>query len=130
MLYDGVCRFCHASVRFLIARDPEGKLKFASQQSAVGRTMMEKAGFDGLTSDTLILVADGKASIRSDAAIRILAQLGGPWKLMRVFRIVPRFLRDAAYALFARHRYRLFGKLDACSLPSPEHRSRFLDEGE
>jgi len=128
VLYDGVCKFCHGTVRFLIARDPQGLLRFASQQSALGQRLMRERGVDGLEWDTLILLDGERTYVRSDAAIRILAALGGGWQLVHVLRVVPRALRDRAYSLYARNRYRLFGKLEACALPTPDYRSRFLDE--
>ena len=40
---------------------------------------------------------------------------------------MPAFLRDPLYVLLARNRYRWFGQLDACRVPTAEMRSRFLD---
>jgi predicted DCC family thiol-disulfide oxidoreductase YuxK len=64
--------------------------------------------------------------IRSDAVLQVARYLGGWWGLAAAFRVVPRPLRDAAYAWFARHRLR-FAPPAACRLPTPAERSRFLD---
>ena len=46
---------------------------------------------------------------------------------MGFFLVVPSFLRDFVYDLVAKNRYRIWGKKDACWLPSPELKSRFLN---
>ncbi len=63
---------------------------------------------------------------RSDAILFLLKHLGGIWKLAAVGRILPRTIRDGIYGLVARNRYRVFGKSEACMLPSPESRAKFL----
>jgi predicted DCC family thiol-disulfide oxidoreductase YuxK len=74
----------------------------------------------------VVLLEGGRAWQRSDAAIRIAAGLGGAWKLASVLRWIPRPLRDAAYGVVVRNRYRWFGRRDACLVPTPELRERFL----
>jgi predicted DCC family thiol-disulfide oxidoreductase YuxK len=46
--------------------------------------------------------------------------------LLYLLIVVPRPLRDTVYNLIARHRYAWFGKRDACMVPTPELRTRFL----
>jgi len=72
------------------------------------------------------LIDDDGVHTKSDAALRIAARLGWPWSWLPVLRLVPRGLRDAVYDLIARHRYRWFGQADACRLPGPGDRDRFL----
>ncbi|HEX2202676.1 MAG TPA: thiol-disulfide oxidoreductase DCC family protein [Longimicrobium sp.] len=126
VLFDGVCNFCNASVNFIIDRDPRGRLRFAALQSEAGEAFLRGAGMPTADFDTVVLVEDGRVHTRSDAALRIARRLSGAWPLLAAFRVVPRPLRDLVYDLVARNRYRLFGKRDACMLPSPEVRARFL----
>ena len=65
--------------------------------------------------------------VRSDAALRVARYLGGPYHLARVAGLLPRPLRDAAYAFVARHRHRLTGGGPRCLIPPPDLRERFLD---
>ena len=65
--------------------------------------------------------------VKSEAALRVASYLGGLWRIFLIFRLVPRPIRDFAYDVFAKYRYRFFGKSDACMLPSPEIRERFLN---
>jgi predicted DCC family thiol-disulfide oxidoreductase YuxK len=126
VLFDGVCNFCNATINFIIEHDRTGYFKFAPLQSETGERLMAEHGIDRIETDSVILVENGKAFTHSDAALRIARRLDGIWSWVYAFRVVPRFIRDAAYKIFARHRYRLFGRQDACMMPTPEIRARFL----
>jgi predicted DCC family thiol-disulfide oxidoreductase YuxK len=128
VLFDGVCRFCNAGVNFLIDRDPKARLRFAALQSPTGQGLLKKFGLRTTRFDTLVLVEGDHCYVRSTAAIRIAAHLDGFWWLTSGALFVPSFLRDFAYDVLARNRYRWFGTLDACRVPTPEVRSRFLDQ--
>lgn len=126
VLFDGVCTLCNASVRFLLRRDRTGRLRYASLQSEVGRTRLAALGLPPDYSDSIVFIEEGRALIRSAAALRLLAYLRGPWPLLRVAVLIPAAGRDALYDFIARGRYRWFGRLDDCPLPRPEWRERFL----
>jgi len=132
ILYDGVCGLCNRLNRFVLARDPAGRFRFAALQSAIAAEILTRHGRDPRDLDTLYLVlAPGRPEERllrkSDAALRILRELGGGWRLAGVLRVVPRTIRDLGYDLVAHTRYRLFGRYAACPLPDPRYRARFLD---
>jgi predicted DCC family thiol-disulfide oxidoreductase YuxK len=90
--------------------------------------LMQEFGIDPTQMRTFVVIADGRAYVRSDAAIRVARFLRGAWKLLGVIKIVPRPIRDCAYDVVARNRYRWFGRHDACIAPTPELRRRFMDE--
>ena len=123
VLYDGECRLCNGTVTWILPRDRAGRLRFASLQSPL---VAELAGDRELPDSLGLVDADG-LHFRSEAVLRIARQLGAPWSWAVVGRLLPRSLRDGLYAWIARNRYRWFGKQEACRLPSPEHRERFLD---
>lgn len=126
VLFDGVCNFCNGAVNWVIERDKKGYFKFAALQSEIGEELAAKHGIDRNETDSVILIEDDKVYTYSDAALRIARKLGGAWSNAYSLRIVPRPLRDFAYKLFAKYRYRLFGKQDQCMMPTPEMRARFL----
>ena len=126
VLFDGVCNFCNGSVNFIIERDRENYFKFAPLQSKIGEALLEKYSINKDETDSVVLIEDGKAYTRTTAALRIAKKLNGYWSWLYGFIVVPRFLRDIFYKLFARNRYRMFGKQDACMMPTPEIRQRFL----
>ena len=130
LLYDGVCGFCNKSVPMILDHDRRGLMRFAALQSDYGAAVVERhPELRGV--DSVVYVereGDGeRVYVRSDAALKVAAYLGGPWKFFLAAKVMPRALRDYFYDLFARNRYRLFGKYDTCLLPPPEVRSRFLD---
>jgi predicted DCC family thiol-disulfide oxidoreductase YuxK len=133
ILYDGVCGLCHRLNRFVLARDPAGRFRFAALQSPLAGEILTRHGRDPRDLDTLYLVlghgrADERLLRKSDAALWILRELGGPWRATPALRVVPRRLRDLGYDLVARCRYRVFGRYDTCPLPDPRHRARYLDQ--
>jgi predicted DCC family thiol-disulfide oxidoreductase YuxK len=126
VLFDGVCNFCNASVNFIIAREPRGRLRFAALQSEAGRALLREHGLPGDFMTSLVLIEGGRAFTDSTGALAIAAHLRPPWNWLRLLRVVPRFARDAAYRFVGRHRYRWFGRREACRVPTPAERARFL----
>lgn len=126
VLFDGVCNFCNGAVNFVIARDKAGYFKFAPLQSEIGGQMQAKYGIDPEKTDSIVLIEDDRAYVHSTAALKIARRLGSPWPVFYALIIVPRPIRDLAYKLFAKYRYRLFGRQDACMIPTPDVRARFL----
>ncbi|HEU4410365.1 MAG TPA: DCC1-like thiol-disulfide oxidoreductase family protein [Polyangiaceae bacterium] len=128
VLFDGVCNFCNAGVNFIIDRDPGGHFQFAPLQSELARQLLIERGIEPARGDpeSMVLLEGERVSMRSTAALRIARRLAGPVRLAYALIVVPALLRDALYRLVARHRYRLFGRSDACRVPTPELRARFL----
>ena len=130
LLYDGVCGFCNKSVQMILDHDRRGEMRFAALQSDYGAAVVARhTELRGVDSVVFVERTPGgeRVHVRSDAALKVAAYLGGFWKIFLAARVMPRPLRDYFYDLFARNRYRLFGKYDTCLLPPPEVRSRFLD---
>lgn len=125
VLFDGVCNFCNGAVNFIIRHDADKKFKFTPLQSGAGQELRTKFNI-GEDIDSIILIENDKAYMHSTAGLRVAKGLGGIWSLGYAFIIVPPFIRDWAYKLFAKYRYRLFGRQDACMLPTPDVRERFL----
>ena len=128
VVFDGVCNLCAHSVQFILRHEADARLHFAAVQSPAGTKLLGDHGFPAEDVKTFVLVADGKAYTRSDAAIRVSAYLRGGWKLLGLVRVIPRPIRDWMYDRVARNRYRWFGKTEACMIPTPELRSRFLHD--
>ena len=127
VVFDGVCHLCSAWVQFLLHRDRVGRFRFASMQSLRGRALLVEHGVDPDDPVSFLLVDAGRPWTDSDAILRVLDLLGGPWRLARVLRVIPRVLRDPLYRWIARHRYRLFGRREVCWMPAPDVTARFLD---
>ena len=131
IVFDGVCVLCNGWVGFLLRHDHAGRYRFAAMQSGAGRALLATNGLDPDDPASFLLIEHDVAEVSrvstdSDAIRRVLVGLGGAWRVANVIALVPRRLRDVAYRAIARNRYRWFGRHDACLLPSPEHRQRFL----
>ena len=126
VLFDGVCNFCNGSVNFIIDNDVDDRFRFAALQSDEGKELLTKHDIDPLETDSVILVDENGAHMYSTAALRIAGNLKSPYNLGSIFIYVPAFIRDFFYKLFAKNRYRLFGKTDSCRVPTPEERAKFL----
>ncbi|HEY3117324.1 MAG TPA: DCC1-like thiol-disulfide oxidoreductase family protein [Chloroflexota bacterium] len=133
ILYDGLCGLCDRFNRFVLAHDSAERFQFASLQSPLGCSIAQRFGEDSGRLTTVLVVSDydgavPRLHVKGDAALVVLEGLGGHWRWAHVFRILPRGVVDWAYDLIAHNRYRLFGRYDACPLPDPRYRARFLDE--
>jgi predicted DCC family thiol-disulfide oxidoreductase YuxK len=130
VLFDGICGFCDRAVRWLIERDRFGHLHFAPLQGETAAALRRRHPEIPEDIDAIVYVetdASGeRVRLRSDAVFRVAAGLAGPWRRLAWLRWLPRPLSDWGYRVFARHRYRLFGKLDACPVPLPDERARFI----
>ena len=134
VLYDGVCGLCNRLVQFLLRRDQNDRLLFASLQSEFAAPILRRHNANPEDLDTVFVVIDygrdtERMLARSDAVLEVYRELGGVWRVIAAARIIPRALRDIVYNLVARNRYRVFGKSDSCMIPQPEYRAKFLDVG-
>ncbi len=126
VLFDGVCHFCNNSVNFVIDRDPKKKFVFAPLQSDLAKERLTQLGAYNASVYTVILIRNNILYKRSRAALEIARQLNGLWPLCYAFIIIPGFIRDIVYNFIAKNRYKWFGKMEACRIPTPEMRERFL----
>lgn len=127
IVFDGVCVLCSGWVRFLLRHDRRRRYRFAAMQSAAGRALLEGRGLDPDDPASFLLIDGTRAWTDSDAIRRVLAGLGGAWRLAHALALVPRAVRDPLYRRLARNRYRLFGRRAQCLVPPVEERDRFLD---
>jgi len=134
VLYDGVCGLCSRIVSFLLPRDRRRRIHFAALQGAVAAELLRRHGeppVDGDPQSIILVTSPGtpgeRLFHRSGAALRLAGVLPGAWPALGALLAVPALLRDWVYDRVANNRYRIFGRLEACTLPSPENRARFLD---
>ncbi|MEC7985911.1 MAG: DCC1-like thiol-disulfide oxidoreductase family protein [Myxococcota bacterium] len=133
IFYDGVCGLCNHVVQFTLKRDKKGMFRYAALQSAFAEEILPPYGGKPKDLNTLYVLVghpESKAQLlhKSTAALFVLRNLGGFWRLLSLGRILPTFLRDFMYDMVARSRYSIFGKQDSCMLPKPEWSDRFLDQ--
>jgi predicted DCC family thiol-disulfide oxidoreductase YuxK len=127
LLFDGVCNLCNGFVKFIIQRDPEGIFHFASLQSEAGQALLAEYSLPSESMDTTVLIENGKAYTHADVALLIAPRLSLWWSWVRILWLVPRPVRNVVYNWVAQNRYRWFGKQEACLLPRPEWKARFVE---
>ncbi len=126
IIFDGVCNFCNWAVNFIIKRDKGNIFIFAASQSRAGQEIIHKHKLDAKGYETIILTIDGDIFVKSEAVLEIFKYLKGGWKYLRILKIFPRIFRDRGYTVFAKFRYKIFGKRDTCMVPMDELKNRFL----
>ena len=133
VLYDGVCGLCDRTVAWLLRHDRRGALRFAPLQGEIAAAVRARHPELPPLDATMVLVeapegAAERVRVRSDAALAIVARLGGGWRLLAALgRLAPPPLRDLVYRFVARRRKRWFGELAACRVPTAAERARFLE---
>ena len=127
VLFDGVCNLCNSAVQFIIRHDKKKVFMFTSLQSDAGQKLLVQYNFPLNELNSFILIENNKAYTRSSGALRVVKKLKGLWPLLYGFMIVPKFIRDGVYDWVGRNRYKWFGKQEACMIPTPELKARFLN---
>ncbi len=136
VIFDGHCGFCNGLVWWFLKRDRHDRLRFVASQSPKVAELLARHGLSsadletGLNTILIVRDADGPSErvlLRSDAAVAMLLELPRPWPdVGRLIGWIPRPVRDLGYRLVARWRYRIWGRLESCPVPTPEEQERFL----
>jgi predicted DCC family thiol-disulfide oxidoreductase YuxK len=125
ILFDGVCNLCNSSVQFVIKRDKQNRFQFASLQSEFGQNILSQHNLSSDDYGSFFLLEKDTLFTKSTGALKVLSQLHN-WHWSRIFLFVPKFIRDGVYSFIAHNRYRWFGKREACWVPTPELKAKFL----
>ncbi|MBB2713083.1 DCC1-like thiol-disulfide oxidoreductase family protein [Rhizobium sophoriradicis] len=125
IVFDGECVFCSGWVKFVLKHDSERRYRFLAAQTPLGEALYRHYGLNERDYETNILIEGGRAFFKSDGTIRMVAGLGFPYSLAKVFRLLPRRLADALYEFIARNRLKIAGR-QSCMVPTAEQRSRFI----
>lgn len=126
ILFDGVCKLCHGWSRFIIKYDRDHIFKLTTVQSPQGQAILEHFGMPTEHFDTMLYIENNHAYEKSTAFLKVVKKLPFPFKLLQVFYLFPKFIRDWCYDRIALNRYRIFGKYDSCLSPTADHDKRFL----
>ena len=128
VLFDGVCNLCNASVQYIIKHDKNNLFMFASLESKVGKSIIDAFHIDTNKTDSILLyTSKNTVYYKSTAALKIATHLGFLNSLMSVFFLVPPVIRNWVYDFIAKNRYKWYGKKNACYVPTPELKNRFLE---
>ena len=126
VVFDGTCVLCSSWVAFLLRHAERGRFRFSTTQSPGGCKLLRSHGVDAENPSTFLFLETGRAYTESDAVIRMLLALRGPWRMAALGYVLPRPMRDALYCWVARNRYRWFGRREQCFVASARDRDLFL----
>jgi predicted DCC family thiol-disulfide oxidoreductase YuxK len=124
VFFDGICGMCNSFIDFLISEDKGDTLRFTPLQGETGKEKLCQSDLNQI--DTIIFLTNDKTFYKSDAVLEILMSIGGIWKIVLVFKIIPKFLRDYIYDFIASSRYKWFGKKESCRIPTTEELNKIL----
>lgn len=118
LIFDGMCVLCNHTVNFIIKKDKDGIFCFTSNDSSISKKIFEanQININKLNSVVLYEIETGKIHTKSKALLKMTHYLSGISKFRFMFLFVPKLFADFFYGMIARYRYRLFGKLKACSV--------------
>ena len=134
VIFDGRCGLCNRSVRWFLRRDARDRMRFVASESPLVAALLARneMGADRFGPSSIVVVRNAerpseRVLVRSDAVLAMLRELPGMWPVAgRVLGWIPRPVRDLGYRVVARFRYRIFGRLECCPIPTAEERVRFL----
>ena len=126
LLYDGDCGFCNKAILFFLKKEKNNKMYFASLQSEVGLLLKNHFELDSKI-DSMILINDYSAHIKSCAALRLTLYMKGLWPLLIIFVVIPPFIRNYFYDYIAKKRKTLANSVIACEIINEKTKTRFLD---
>jgi len=124
IFFDGYCNLCNKAVQWVLRHDTRAVYKLAPLTSTPAREKLPPHLLDNV--DSIVLLEAGRVYTKSTAALKILRRIGGGYRWLYAFILVPPLIRDSIYDVVARFRYRWFGKRESCMMPTADVKERFL----
>ena len=114
MVYDSDCVLCSRAAAVVQSgmRGRDG-VRTVPCQSEEGKQRLRASGVDPNDPQSFLVEVAGTGYLRSTAILLLMRRMTWPWPLLAgAFGLLPVTLRDRLYAVLARNRYRLFGRVD------------------
>jgi len=125
-LFDGYCVLCSRAVRYVLRHEKTPDMRFVAILSEEGRALAKANDIDPEEPESFLIIQGDDVLRSSDAIIALGRYVGGLHKIASIGKVLPRPVRDWLYGLIAKNRYELFGRTEACYVPTPENRHRFV----
>ncbi|HZL11326.1 MAG TPA: DCC1-like thiol-disulfide oxidoreductase family protein [Prolixibacteraceae bacterium] len=114
--FDGMCILCSRTIQFILKADRKGKFLFQTLQNISENELL----------DTVIVSDQNIKYQYFDAVFKIGSELGGIYRIVAIFRLIPRKWRHSLYLWVARNRFSWFDVRQSCYMPSEEEKKRFI----
>jgi len=119
ILFDGVCNLCNQSVLKIIKYDKRNTFLFTALQSEKGKEILKLLRINSSKVDSIVLYDPGVSyDIKSTAALKIMQDFKGLWRISFLFLFIPEYIRNYLYDVIAKNRYQWFGKKEVCMIPT------------
>ncbi len=128
VFYDGYCVVCSRFINLLVNADKKKQISFSNISSNFSKKILKGKLKNEEIGKFIVFLSGNKVFVRSNAVIQIFIELGGFYKSFYLLKILPQNFRDFFYELFANNRYKWFGKMKECHMPSKELSDRFINE--
>ena len=127
IFFDGECNFCNSTVNFIFRNNTKKNIFYSSLQSNFSKNFFQNNKKD-LDLSTIYFYTNGKLYDRSSAVLKLTKELKNRFKLLYIFLVVPKFLRDLVYRIIAKNRHKLYTKKVSCLIPTDSDDKYFLNE--
>lgn len=121
LIYDGECGMCSKFISFIVQINRNSNLYITDFHSNWTKKNMKLDS----NIDSMIFLSEGKKYIYSDSILHLLAEANSIFKVLLVFKLIPKVLRDKIYKFLARNRH-FFNKSNSCSISSKKNNDLFL----
>tara|TARA_B100001057_G_scaffold257625_1_gene257821 strand:+ start:349 stop:774 length:426 start_codon:yes stop_codon:yes gene_type:complete len=122
--FDGICSLCNNFILFVAKHDKKDCFRFISLQNPVLEDFINEDLPNH--SDSIILITNEHIKTKSDAVLSIFKELCYPFRIIFIFRFIPKFIRDYIYSNFSNYRYRLFKQINTCSIVNKKKYKSFI----
>ncbi|MCB0730561.1 MAG: DUF393 domain-containing protein [Ignavibacteriae bacterium] len=112
IIFDGVCLLCNSAVYFLHKRLRFREYKFVASQTNEGKELTDQFNLGNLPEETIVLIKENNIYTKTDALFHIVDDLPLKWSVIKIFKIVPRPIRNWAYNIISKNRHLIFGKVE------------------
>lgn len=102
ILYDEKCRFCTRFAHW--ATEKNSSLAIVPIRSKEAKQLLKKRGAHFIDLQTVYFIKEEKVNTRSLAIFNIAYHLPFPYRLLSVFKFLPRSFTDYCYKIFAKYR--------------------------
>jgi len=126
IFFDGQCNLCNGFVRLLIKLDKRKIFRYASLQSQVVKIYPIVGNYISLPYQSVIVYSEEKIYLKTDAIFFIINNLNHPFKILKLFKFLPKKFLDRIYDLVAQNRVQLFGRNEKCSVLNEKYDELFI----
>ena len=126
VFYDDLCGVCNYWVNWILSHDNEKRFYFAALESDFANNFSNHFDYAFPPETIVIWQEDVGFLLKSDALLFIFGTIKPSSFQVKMFKLIPKFIRDIAYTIFAY--FRRFVAMKQCKLPSKEEKKLFMTD--